>query len=172
MKTNFLETARTENTSAKDDNIPAELTAIPGMMLGTIVSLSAQGSFVQLSGVASAPVLALSICVVSPQNVGKVCVIQFIEGDSTRPIIMGMLRTPAEITEEDIPPVAMINRAPLSVSQDGESVVIEASEELVLRCGESQIIMAATGVVQIRALYIDSRAEATHRLKGGSVQVN
>lgn len=147
-------------------------TGSPGVMLGKIVSLSVQGTFVQLREVTTAPVFALSVCAVSPKDVGQICVIQFIEGDSTRPIIMGLLKSPEVMTPGTLSHELSRKGNSFTVSQQGQRTVIDSEDELVIRCGESQIVMTPEGVIQIRALYIDSHAEATHRLKGGSVQVN
>ena len=54
----------------------------------------------------------------------------------------------------------------------GHREVIEAAEELELRCGEACIVLTADGRIQLRGTYITSHASATQRIVGGSVHVN
>jgi hypothetical protein len=60
----------------------------------------------------------------------------------------------------------------LSVTVDGHREVIEAAEELELRCGDACIVLTADGRIQLRGTYITSHATATQRIMGGSVHVN
>lgn len=62
------------------------------------------------------------------------------------------------------------NLIPLSL--DGETRLIEAKEELVLRCGEASITLSKNGKIAIRGKYILNRATGVNRILGGSVQVN
>jgi ketosteroid isomerase-like protein len=55
---------------------------------------------------------------------------------------------------------------------DRQRIVIEAGEELELRCGEAAIILTADGRILQRGTYISSDASATQRIRGGSVQIN
>ncbi|WP_269632150.1 hypothetical protein [Pelomonas sp. BJYL3] len=54
----------------------------------------------------------------------------------------------------------------------GRRVVVEAQQELELRCGEAAIVLQADGLIQLRGTDIHSQAEATQRILGGSVHVN
>ena len=60
----------------------------------------------------------------------------------------------------------------LPLSLDGETCLIEAKEELVLRCGEASITLSKNGKIAIRGKYILNRATGVNRILGGSVQVN
>lgn len=51
-------------------------------------------------------------------------------------------------------------------------IVIEAGDELTLRCGEASIRITRDGRVVIRGEHILSRARGTNRIKGGSVAIN
>ncbi|OGF13736.1 MAG: hypothetical protein A2W00_03680 [Candidatus Eisenbacteria bacterium RBG_16_71_46] len=51
-------------------------------------------------------------------------------------------------------------------------IVIEAGEELTLRCGEASIKIRRDGKIVIRGEHILSRAKGTQRIKGGSVAIN
>ena len=62
--------------------------------------------------------------------------------------------------------------APLTVTLDGERVVIDAAEELVLRCGKARIVLRSNGRVLIEGARVETSAEGVNRIKGGSVQIN
>ena len=55
---------------------------------------------------------------------------------------------------------------------DGKRVVIDAEDEVVLRCGKASITLRRNGRIVIRGTYVETRAEGTNRIKGGSVQIN
>ncbi|TGB74231.1 hypothetical protein CRI66_21985 [Escherichia sp. E4694] len=134
------------------------------MLLGRIVTIDDSGIFVVFGNTQAR---AMSLCPVEKKDVGRVCAIQFIQGDLTKPVVMGFIQSTSYSTSSEIAQTDNI-----AVVRQGNRVVIKADDELVLQCGESCIVMTAEGTVYIRALYIDSHAQATHRLRGGSVQVN
>jgi hypothetical protein len=49
---------------------------------------------------------------------------------------------------------------------------VEATEELILKCGDAHIQIRGDGKVTIRGEHILSRATVTHKIKGGSVAIN
>lgn len=55
---------------------------------------------------------------------------------------------------------------------DKEHVLIEAGQELSLRCGNASIKMRSDGKVLTSAVDISSLAKRTHKVRGGSVQIN
>ena len=55
---------------------------------------------------------------------------------------------------------------------DGKRVVLEAAEEIVLRCGEASITLRSNGRVVVRGTYVETRSKGVNRIKGGSVQIN
>jgi hypothetical protein len=55
---------------------------------------------------------------------------------------------------------------------DLEHVTLEAGATLTLRCGESSVLLRQDGKVLTRAVDIAAIANRTHRLKGGSVEIN
>ena len=70
------------------------------------------------------------------------------------------------------PPSSQETSSPLEVLVDGKPIAIEASDQLVLRCGESSITLHANGRVVIKGNEIESHARGTNRIKGGAVRVN
>ncbi len=55
---------------------------------------------------------------------------------------------------------------------DGERVVFQAEHEIELRCGDAAIILSCDGRIELRGTYITSKASATQRILGGSVNIN
>jgi hypothetical protein len=55
---------------------------------------------------------------------------------------------------------------------DGHRVVLDAEQEIVLRCGKASITLTRAGKVLIRGAYLLSRSSGVNRIKGGSVQIN
>ncbi|MDE2593562.1 MAG: hypothetical protein KGL57_04945, partial [Burkholderiales bacterium] len=81
---------------------------------------------------------------------GQPAVVVFENGDLRRPIIMGIVQTQ---------PVQPLQAEPISTAKtivqvDGESRVIEAEREIVLRCGEASITLTRAGKVIIQGNYI------------------
>ncbi len=73
-------------------------------------------------------------------------------------------QTSSEPLTQQQPPVLRT----LSAAQ----IVIEAGEELELRCGKGTIKIQRDGKIIIRGEHILSAAKGTHRIKGGSVAIN
>lgn len=73
-----------------------------------------------------------------------------------------------EVKSKDAP------RSPLTiqVGADGERVTLEASKEIVLRCGKSSLTLTRAGKIIIRGKYVLSDSSGVNRIQGGSVQIN
>lgn len=91
--------------------------------------------------------------------------LQFDQGDVSKPVVLGVIQNPETWTSE-------IDRHQLEVDADGQRLQIQAKEQLVLRCGEASITLTRAGKVLIKGTYLSSRATGTHRIKGGCVQIN
>jgi hypothetical protein len=89
---------------------------------------------------------------------------------SDRPILVGLLDAPprgapAAHAPADAPPLK-------EARVDGRRVVLEAADEIELRCGEASIILRRNGRVVIRGAHVETRSRGVNRIKGGSVQIN
>jgi hypothetical protein len=81
------------------------------------------------------------------------------------PVVVGVLR---EASDDD-----ETARAPrLDAVVDGERIVLSGQKEVVLRCGKASIALTADGTVVIKGARLLSSAAGSHRIKGGSVQIN
>ena len=146
-----------------------------GASVGTLLSWEpSQGPMVQFPGnPTDAPVAARALAQVDPVGPGPhEVLLAFADGDLSRPIVVGMLRPtrPPRAVEVALPGSAM--GAAKEAILDGRRVVLEAQDELVLRCGESSITLRRNGRVVIRGAYVETSARGVNRIKGGSVKIN
>ncbi|USD49179.1 MULTISPECIES: DUF6484 domain-containing protein [Vibrio] len=84
-------------------------------------------------------------------DIGRDCLVSFIDHDLNQPVVTGLIHTPNETAK---------------------SVTIKASEELTLECGNGRITLDAHGKVNIRGQSINSQSYGANRIKGGSVKLN
>jgi hypothetical protein len=97
-----------------------------------------------------------------PKEIGKSVVLVFEHCDAARPMIVGVLQTPA----------LSIPRTPVEVEVDGRNVTVIAHQELVLRCGKASITLTRAGKILLRGTYLLSRSSGVNSIKGGSIQMN
>jgi hypothetical protein len=96
-------------------------------------------------------------------------------GDPARPIVLGVVTDPnaalaSAVADASAP--AEQSDTGVSVSVDGKRMVLEAQEEMVLRCGEASITLTRAGKVLIRGAYLSSRSSGAHRIRGATVEIN
>jgi hypothetical protein len=133
-----------------------------GVRLGVLQELDAQGhAHVRIDGQIQPQVCAGTLVALQAGDLGRRVALGFAEGDARYPVLLGLLL-------EDAPAAV----SAVSVERRGERIVIEATEELELRCGEAVVLLQADGRIQLRGVYLTSHASATQRIRGGSVQIN
>lgn len=109
--------------------------------------------------------LARATTALSADDVGKEVALLFENGDPNSPMIIGRLRHSRE-TEIAIP------SDDVALEVDGQRRIIEAKEEIVLKCGKASITLTKAGKIILRGAYVLSRSSGVNRIKGGSVQIN
>jgi len=146
---------------------PDTVARIDGVVIGVLTGIdSERRPLVVYPGNPSAAALpARSSTALSEEDIGRQVALLFENGDPGAPLVIGRLRHPEEI--ELRPEVR-----PVSVDVDGEQVLIEAKQEIVLRCGKASITLTKAGKIILRGAYILSRSSGVNRIKGGSVQIN
>jgi hypothetical protein len=153
---------------------------ILGSRAGQITGLNASGApLVDFPGNPSGPIPARLAMVLDAKGLkeaiarGQEVVLLFENGDPRLPFIMGLIQEPSEtplldsLLDSHPPPPR-----PTEAHVDGKRVVIEGQDEIVLKCGEASITLRRNGKVIIKGTYLESRATGTHRIKGGSVEIN
>ncbi len=147
--------AATDRDDCPVERIPEDGSSCD-LLIAKLVAMSATGDPVIAVPVAEGHRLAQALTLVElhADDIGRQLVIQFVRGDATRPVVLGRLRATA-------PGLATVDR-----------VVIEADQEIVLRCGSSSIVLGRRGKVLIRGDYVVSRSSGVNRVNGASVQIN
>jgi uncharacterized protein (DUF2345 family) len=152
----------------RDLSVPAQLLAAwtTAAAVGELVALTDDGTtplVVRPDQPGAAALRARSTVDLHAAHIGASVVLLFEGGDPQRPIVIGVLRS--GLREEAA-------KAPVVIETDGERLVVDAKEQLVLRCGKARITLTAAGKVLIEGSYVSSRSTGVNRIKGGSVQLN
>jgi hypothetical protein len=135
---------------------------ISGHIVGTLVG---EGGLVDYPGNVHGPLRARStveVPHVSPDSEPAHVLLVFEGERSDQPIIVGVLRGP-----EATPPPHRIE-----AQVDGERVLVDGKQEIVLRCGKASITLRRNGRVVIRGTHVETQAEGVNRIRGGSVKIN
>ena len=102
---------------------------------------------------------------------GAPVLLGFENGDPELAIIIGRLRD--TVPRPDTLKVSMpVEKEPEEVLLDGKRVVLEAAEEIELRCGKSSLILTKDGKVVMKGVEVVSRALKTNKIRGASVKIN
>jgi uncharacterized protein DUF6484 len=133
-------------------------------VVGVFVGFNAAGEpMVDFRFNASGSFLAArSITPLTEADAGREAVLEFEQGDWTRPLVMGLIEAPRRREAS----------SSAAVAGDSETLVFSAEKELVLRCGSASIVLTRSGKVVIKGAYVVTRSSGTNRIEGGSVQIN
>lgn len=80
------------------------------------------------------------------------------DGDALRPVLMGLVQA------------ALPAQGTLVLEMD--RIVLQGHTEVELRCGQASVTMRADGKVVIKGTELVSRASATNKIRGATVQIN
>ncbi len=129
----------------------------PGLVIGRLLGFDdSQHPLVTFPGAPAEGLSAVTTVPLRPALVGRQLALMFEQGLRSRPVVMGLIQPPAA----------------QEVTIDGEKLVFEADREVIIRCGKASITLTRAGKVLIRGEYVLSRSAGTHRIQGGSVQIN
>jgi len=113
----------------------------------------------------SAAVAARTTVDLHSAHIGAQVALMFEGADATRPVVLGVLRDGGRQPLDSRP-------GKVDVDADGERLVVNAKQQIVLRCGKAKITLTRAGKVLIEGTYISSRSSGVNRVKGGSIQLN
>ena len=139
-----------------------------GVLVGELLALADDGKtpLVRLPApYVSGALRALSTVDLHGAHIGQAVVMMFEEGDADRPIVMGLVQGRAGWPMPE-------TTGQVDVDADGQRLIVNAKEQLVLRCGKASITLTKAGKVIVEGSYVLTRSTGVNRIKGGSVQLN
>lgn len=165
---------------------------IHGIVLGYIIEFQADGQVaLSVPSFGIERLLARPVCAVQSLQIGAMAALMFEQGDTSRALLLGPMALPNVATIDkriENPTEASLPNLHVPAQQQEEEhaapahaqtalvnqqrIVIEADQELELRCGAASILLTADGRILSRGSYISSHATATQRVRGASVQIN
>lgn len=140
---------------------------IDGVVVGLLIGFDGQGApLVGFTGNPQAEAAqARSTVNLTREDIGCEVALLFENGDPAKPLIIGRMQQPVISAEKP-------DEQAFNAEIDGERVVLQANQEIVLRCGKASITLTRAGKIIIRGAYILNRSSGVNRIKGGSVQIN
>ena len=155
----------------------AEEFNIQGVQVGEIVQVDNDGQiWVDFPENPSTPATARSIVLMDikewrqAMDSKRSTLIVFQGGDPCKPIILGFVQTTIIDTFMDTLMTSV--EKPQQIIVDGEKVVVEAKEEIVLRCGKGSIGLYKNGRVVIKGTNLINRSMGVNKIKGAAVRIN
>jgi len=182
-----------EHLAEQDNADTSNGNRIDGVIIGILSGFQNQQPMVVFPGnTIGIAVAAKCLVPLQDSNAGREVALMFDNGDITQPIIMGLVHKPASEQSDNMTALSefeLLTQQPhtdanadsqpslLSTDSayavvDGKRVLIEADEEMVLKCGRSSITLTRSGKVIIRGAYVSTKPAGVNRIKGGSVQIN
>lgn len=148
-----------------------------GPRVGTITAIAADGRILvdfpenSLGPVSARMTSSVKERLLQSPLVGRDVLLVFEANDPCRPVIIDTLYSMIDEISDQSSHVPE-GQEPEEVTVDRKRIIIDADEEIVLRCGEASITLTSSGKVLIRGNYLLSRSAGANRIKGGSVQIN
>lgn len=99
-------------------------------------------------------------------------ILLFENGDPGLPLLMGLIHAPSKTPLLDAVLEPPLDEGRMDAQVDGQRVVIEGRDEVVLRCGKASLTLRRNGQVLLRGINIRTEADEVHKIKGGKVQIN
>ncbi|WP_331346890.1 DUF6484 domain-containing protein [Cellvibrio sp. UBA7661] len=128
---------------------------IRGIIIGSICAIDDEGQlWINHSGI-KFPLVAMTICAVSPNDIDRQCALMFENGDPAHPIVMGLLHHPV-----------------LTINTIEEQQDIKAVEKIELQCGKASLTLSADGKIELRGTKITSHSTGLNQIRGASVKLN
>lgn len=153
------------------------LIAPGGPTLGRIAHIGAAHEiYVEVGGTAPCAARLLAnmdrAALATPRHLGREVLVLFQDGDRSKPIVIGLMEDRLEnLMQMEVAPTEPA-QPPQEVRVDGQRVVIEAQEQVELRCGQGSITIRKDGKIIVKGTNVLSHATGANRIRGGSVSLN
>jgi hypothetical protein len=167
-----------KSTEAKKSK--AKEKKLNGVVIGMLSGLNTQGLPLVIfpGNPGEMPVAAKTMATCTPHDIGKEVALLFENGDSHKPLLVGLIQNPTD-TIESLQP-SQQEQAEVETNDqdnpylelDGERIELKAKQEITLKCGRASIRLTKAGKILIRGTYLLNRSSGANRIKGGSVQIN
>ena len=175
--------ARADAPAATQTRTREAFAPSPGVVVGRLLPGSTPvAPLVDFAGNGAGPLRARATAVLDAAAIDRAVVtgqgatLVFENGDPRLPIVTGLVQTDQSATPFQELLVAgrpaATNRLKVEARLDGERVVLEGKNEIVLKCGEASITLRRDGKMVLRGAYIETYAKGVNRIKGGSVKIN
>jgi len=165
-----------QNPNSSKQNARTERFDFFGSIVGWIAGIDSElGIQVDFEGNPGAPLPALSTVSLKPEELREAIaerrgvVLLFERNHAERPLLIGLVQPPPA---EGLLDLIVDGVDPVEARVDGERVVIEGRDEVVLRCGNASIVMRRDGRIVVRGTEVVSHSTGTNRIRGGSVRIN
>jgi hypothetical protein len=143
-----------------DVNTPSpEISAESGqraLLIGKLVYVAQPNKgVVQLDLPEARLLIADSPIDLSNEDIGRHVVIQMGSSDILPAVVLGLIQS------------GVCQQPPMP-----NELVLQAHQQIELRCGSASIVLTANGKIMIRGDYVVSRSSGVNRIDGASVQIN
>jgi hypothetical protein len=102
---------------------------------------------------------------------GREVLLVFEKGDPNRPIVINLMADPLEGLLSLVIPEGQ-PAGGKEVFLDGEKIILEAQEEIVLKCGLGSITIGKDGKIVIKGTHLVSRSKGLNKVRGATVRIN
>lgn len=156
-----------------------ELPTYDGQLIGQIVRIGEDGvAWVTFPGCPDSVAVAARSTLDAPAShtarpdalVGAKVLLVFEGADPNLPIICGVVR--ARLQPSAAVLALALDSPGKDVVVDGRQLVLDAQQQILLRCGKSSILLRRDGKIEIRGRELLSRASGANKIKGGTIDLN
>ncbi len=133
------------------------------VVLGHIIALTPQkAAMVEYDGNPGGVArLALQTLEIKSEHIGRQVTLQFVDGDATKPVIVGILWDGQSSTKTTV-----------DVAVDSDTLTLSAKREIVLKCSKASITLKKNGSIVLRGTNLESRASGVNKMRGRALQLN
>ena len=172
MDTPFAKLIHRKEQLEKENEVQTPAAGATGVCIGLLVSVEKNGQIkVDFPANPNPPVSARSIIRLAVDDRNREILLAFERGNLQRPIIVGFIEG-QPVSEEESKTLTLSRDSLEDVVLDKQRIILDAREEIILRCGEGSVKLRKDGAIIIKGTKLISRAKTTNKIKGASVAIN